>query len=902
MRSQVSIFLLVVFIIAAAVVMSTMRVDDNSALKEGLYKKLTFSQANTNIRVMVEGCLSRLTQRGIELYGLDESRISSHIDTNMMWCLSYQMADIAKIYNVNFHSPVSSVRISEEMVSVRLHFPVTVATDDQRILVEDFSYDLVRNSSILIAGGRLPPGTVLTSEDLGFVLTAPAGSAYVLPGISDEELSIKLGERHFDGLSNSVVNGNVYFAEPSGTLFDPPVRISIRISKQDVRPEAKGLLKLGWYDASTDVWRTYPALPVEEDAHFYHYSALAGHFTPIAILYCGGKEKVPLTFSMGKLYKHPIEPVNREFWAKEGDKQYLLPELMGNATCEMKDTMEYEAGESCMTLVTDFDEDDSKADSSGYSYKSDSGTGITDTGIQEDCYDMCAEEAKKQLTCFYEGGCSDAVTSDKDMLFNPYEYELRMENESVIDKTSLVSGDGIKDGVTLTCAVERDEVTECVIETEYEDATVPEGYPKIRKMKPGIFATLKSYTYEKPESPGGSGIFEFDMAEDGDGCVDLDLTETDAQILYDTSRIFPFEKGKSITTPSDNLLCGSETECAWSLNPEDSLGQIHSGKNLVQAKVKDMDDPQAVAQAYLLLAGEGIRIKSEDPLVPLYPGTGGSGGTGTEPITPVVPGGGEPTPPTNPPGQTPTPQAGINYEKIEKDGVVYYVAWFDPRANAGKYYVTPWVGDQGVLMTTSQFYSKYGTEKGFDLAINGGGFDIGGSNIPGGPSMTDGVKNDCLHPDGGKCTENGATIYFSEDGKVIVGSDNKKDIPESEFKTYNMITGFTRLVVDGKINCKLMADPENCDDQDGGAHKASYDVVDPRTTFGIKEEEDGTLSRVILIVVDGRSAVSVGKNMEQLAKLNLEYEATQAVNMDGGGSSTLVVNGAVVNIPSDGSE
>ena len=58
--------------------------------------------------------------------------------------------------------------------------------------------------------------------------------------------------------------------------------------------------------------------------------------------------------------------------------------------------------------------------------------------------------------------------------------------------------------------------------------------------------------------------------------------------------------------------------------------------------------------------------------------------------------------------------------------------------------------------------------------------------------------------------------------------------------------------------------------------------------------------RLILVVVDGRQPYhSLGMTLPELATYLRTLGATDAVNLDGGGSSTLVVRGTVVNLPSD---
>jgi hypothetical protein len=73
---------------------------------------------------------------------------------------------------------------------------------------------------------------------------------------------------------------------------------------------------------------------------------------------------------------------------------------------------------------------------------------------------------------------------------------------------------------------------------------------------------------------------------------------------------------------------------------------------------------------------------------------------------------------------------------------------------------------------------------------------------------------------------------------------------------------------------------------------------EPRTVLATKP--DGT---VLLITIDGRwRRHSLGASMEQAAFLARRLGATQAVNLDGGGSTTFVARGHVLNHPSDGYE
>ena len=68
----------------------------------------------------------------------------------------------------------------------------------------------------------------------------------------------------------------------------------------------------------------------------------------------------------------------------------------------------------------------------------------------------------------------------------------------------------------------------------------------------------------------------------------------------------------------------------------------------------------------------------------------------------------------------------------------------------------------------------------------------------------------------------------------------------------------------------------------------------PRTALGARA--DGTL---LLVTVDGRRPdESVGMSLPELTDLMLELGSVSAINLDGGGSTTMVIDGRIVNHPS----
>ena len=88
------------------------------------------------------------------------------------------------------------------------------------------------------------------------------------------------------------------------------------------------------------------------------------------------------------------------------------------------------------------------------------------------------------------------------------------------------------------------------------------------------------------------------------------------------------------------------------------------------------------------------------------------------------------------------------------------------------------------------------------------------------------------------------------------------------------------LVIDGEV----AVDP--------GEEVGKAMASNPRTAIGI--DADG---RYYLVVSDGRTRESTGLSLRELAEFMQSLGCTIAYNLDGGGSSTMVVDGAVVNNP-----
>ena len=214
----------------------------------------------------------------------------------------------------------------------------------------------------------------------------------------------------------------------------------------------------------------------------------------------------------------------------------------------------------------------------------------------------------------------------------------------------------------------------------------------------------------------------------------------------------------------------------------------------------------------------------------------------------------------------------LKLEKIESSRYVGYVLEIpDPR----RIQVATAANIQEKGDTTSNIAKMNGAV----AAINGGGFHdpngTGTGRLPYGFILHDGeyIIGKAVGP-----SEAVDFIGFSKSGNLIAGNYDKTEL--ADMKAMEGITFGPPLIVDGK---KMITDG------DGGWG------VGPRTAIG--QRKDGT---VLFVVIDGRQpGYSIGATLRDVQDVLYEKGAYIAANLDGGSSSTLYLNGKVVNKPAD---
>lgn len=189
------------------------------------------------------------------------------------------------------------------------------------------------------------------------------------------------------------------------------------------------------------------------------------------------------------------------------------------------------------------------------------------------------------------------------------------------------------------------------------------------------------------------------------------------------------------------------------------------------------------------------------------------------------------------------------------------------------------IGFTNSIGQVGQRTSEIAAENGAVAAINGGGF---ADNTSSGKLWT----GTGAYPQG-IVISNGKVIYsdvkpdykvnvtaFTRAGKLVVGNYSVNQLEKMNVK--EAISFRETLLLNGK------------------ALSVQDEGLNPRTAIG--QKADGT---IIMLVIDGRQGLMPGATLKEVQNILLQEGVVNASNLDGGSSSTMYLNGEVINSPCD---
>ena len=148
------------------------------------------------------------------------------------------------------------------------------------------------------------------------------------------------------------------------------------------------------------------------------------------------------------------------------------------------------------------------------------------------------------------------------------------------------------------------------------------------------------------------------------------------------------------------------------------------------------------------------------------------------------------------------------------------------------------------------------------------------------------LRNGVVYRDIRNSDKNQQDLVIYSDGRFEIVYENKVDINDLKNSGAWQVFSFgPGLIIDGEITVGK--------DQEVAISSPS----NPRTAVGVIDDK-----HYVFVVSDGRTDVSKGLSLMQLAECMKELGCKQAYNLDGGGSTTMYFDGTVMNVTTSGSK
>ncbi|XP_003790897.1 N-acetylglucosamine-1-phosphodiester alpha-N-acetylglucosaminidase [Otolemur garnettii] len=138
-----------------------------------------------------------------------------------------------------------------------------------------------------------------------------------------------------------------------------------------------------------------------------------------------------------------------------------------------------------------------------------------------------------------------------------------------------------------------------------------------------------------------------------------------------------------------------------------------------------------------------------------------------------------------------------------------------------------------------------------------------------------------------------AQFGIRRDGTLVTGYLSEEEVLDTENPFVQLVSGVVWLIRNGSIYINESQATECDETQETGSFSKFVNVISARTALG--HDRKGQL---ILFHADGQTEQR-GINLWEMAEFLLKQGVVNAINLDGGGSATFVLNGTLASYPSD---
>lgn len=261
-RSQITLFLVIIIPIIFILIFSIVILSRNSELTESnIRNNIEHKSTSDSLSFLITSCLELLTKEAVNEWGFastySEALIEESIKQKMPSCTDNFNLFEEKGYQIKKGEINVVVELTEEVMQVTLEYPLELTNNKNVINYDGQTYIFPRKLSKKIDFDK---ETVLLSSNERMEILIPQGTTMIVGSEQKQIIGLRLLDREFEELFNSVVMGMVaYEALPHDAVFSQPVTITIYYDESDlpISVEEENL-QIGYYDWQKGLWISIP--------------------------------------------------------------------------------------------------------------------------------------------------------------------------------------------------------------------------------------------------------------------------------------------------------------------------------------------------------------------------------------------------------------------------------------------------------------------------------------------------------------------------------------------------------------------------------------------------------------------------------------------------------------------
>jgi hypothetical protein len=257
-RGQITVFIIlgIVILISVFILFYVKTVVEKSEIETEQQKLLDFQSKVNSVNSFVSSCLDKILLSSVDVVGLNESRVSGYVKSNLSKCINFTIFEKQGL-NISTESIQADTVISNYSMSVNVGYPITIRKESQTSQLNKFNSKMSLISHI----------NLHTDQD-GFVtqsVSVPNG---------DAALTIPEGTRAMDQNNNPLTSISMrilgttypiigffkYDFKPDGAAFEPPIILTTDYKDSDL-PEGfhEQELEVKYFDEEADEWISLPS-------------------------------------------------------------------------------------------------------------------------------------------------------------------------------------------------------------------------------------------------------------------------------------------------------------------------------------------------------------------------------------------------------------------------------------------------------------------------------------------------------------------------------------------------------------------------------------------------------------------------------------------------------------------